>query len=145
MKANIIGKNYIYFDIVELIGINNMTDYSKFINNIDTPVDTFENIIVVKNDISGKYYEIITGIKIPTIEKTFNPDWDFYPVIDIPRSTYRGNKIDTNINETIINNYINNNDNEEFRMALLNFINNTKSIKRNNKTNIIKKLVKKVI
>ena len=62
-------KKFIDFDIVELVGINNMTDYSKYINNIDTPVDTFGNIIVVKNDTSGKYHEIITGVKIPTIKK----------------------------------------------------------------------------
>ena len=145
---NIKDRKIIDFDIVKLESINNRSNYQAFIKDENTPKNVFGNIIVCK-DLLGRTREIISGKCIPVIKyipivRSTSNDVLIEPMKDVPNSPYRGVKASFKfVAQEEIEEYIRNNNNEEFVEQLNNFIDTSKKCYNKNRNSFVKKLIKR--
>ena len=141
MKLREFEKILYDYKIVELVGINEESNYNDFITNKETSYDSFGDIIVVRGAITGKYYELVTGVQIPIAEMAMELNWGVGEIVFVPQCPYRGNNEYVSVTRSLIDSYIKINDNDNFRNELIDFINNSKSIKNRHSGNtFVKKL-----
>ena len=121
-----------------LEGVSKDTVYDDFVNNRETPTNTFGEILVVRSGFC--YREVITGIKIPMRFLYYNiePN-ETAPYFTIPRAAFHATPVYTGeITKDILNYYVFMNDNDEFKQNLADFIISSKQqLKCNKKSKVL--------
>ncbi len=137
------GKSITEFELVQLESISKFSNYNDFINDRDKNTNVFGTIIVCE-DVFGRTREIISGKYIPCIKVNHNSN-NNESIITIPNSPYHGRIINYGlVSAQQLRDYVNTNYTNDYIDKINNFVENANEYYKNNKTSLIKKLLKKI-